>query len=214
MQAAHRFVAATPRARRRTDRQQRPVPQISIVRSLHQRIRLASEGVRSARVPDSRLKRAPNEQGGRESERIGTDARFGFESVGERMRLGDAPGQHQRLALHRYQLPTRRSGDLRRREKRRNLDERALRMSRQVGLDLRCASECLRLDRGASRLWRANEQEEDAGSPRRCRQTALRTSPADERTCAPSDLVPRVRRAISRRAYRRRSSRLEHLGLV
>jgi hypothetical protein len=94
MEAAHRFIAASPRARRRSDRHQGPVPEIPIVRSLHQRVRLARKALAVRASPIARLKSASHEKGGRSAKGIGADACFGFEAVGERVRLDDAPGQY------------------------------------------------------------------------------------------------------------------------
>ena len=165
--------------------------------------------------PRSRTE-ARSERAARSRVRADRDRRALRLRVGRRTHAPRAtrPGQHQRLALHRNQLPPRRGGDILRREKRRNLDERALRMSRQVGLDLRCASDCLRLDRGVSRLWRTKRQNEDTDSQGRRHQTPWRTSPTSERTCTTSDVMPPVCRATSRGAYSGHSSRLGHLGVL
>ena len=128
MQAAHRLVAATARACRGADRHQRPVREERLVRPLQQCVRL----VRKARwrcpaspIDDWIALRTSSAVASPSGSDAG--ARFGLETVGERLRLRDAARQDERLSLHREEAGAAVGGrGVCGSEERRDLDQRAL----------------------------------------------------------------------------------------
>lgn len=94
-----------------------------IVRSLQECVRLVRERIGGPGVSDRGLDRAPQQKRRREPARIGRHARLAFEPVGEHLRVDDAPGQDERLPLHRKQLALRGRRGVRRGEQGGNLDQ-------------------------------------------------------------------------------------------